>query len=166
MKHYTRLRKHGDVHFAKHVFGDPKLAFWSKVDKSGGCWEWTGYRHDGYGQFHLDGKLTGAHRISYAWLVGTIPEGKRIDHRCLNRSCVRPEHLRLATAKQNAENLSKRVGVRGVTRKSPTRWQARVTHNYRHYHVGFFATPEEAEAAVIAKRNELFTHNDLDRTTA
>ena len=30
--------------------------------------------------------------------------------------------------------------------------------------VGVFDTPEEAQAAVVAKRNELFTHNDMDRT--
>jgi len=32
--------------------------------------------------------------------------------------------------------------------------------------VGYFDTIDEAEAAVIAKRKELFTHNDADRVSA
>ena len=35
--------------------------------------------------------------------------------------------------------------------------------NGKRHHVGYFTTVQDAEAAVIAKRNELFTHNDLDR---
>jgi hypothetical protein len=34
-----------------------------------------------------------------------------------------------------------------------------------YYHVGYFADIADAEAAVIARRSELFTHNDLDRVT-
>lgn len=33
----------------------------------------------------------------------------------------------------------------------------------KYVHVGYFTVKAEAEAAVIAKRNELFTHNDADR---
>jgi hypothetical protein len=39
-------------------------------------------------------------------------------------------------------------------------------HFRRLLHVGLFLTIAEAEAAVIAKRNELFTHNDMDRRAA
>lgn len=168
-KHYTRMRKHGDVNTAKHVFGDPQLGFWSKVDKTEACWNWTGAKNRlGYGTFHIAGKSGFVHRIAYTWLVGPIPEGVKVDHVCHTPSCVRPDHLRLATQKQNGENRDPRKinGKRGVTRKSPTRWLAKVTHNYRTIHVGYFATEEEAAAAAAAKRNELFTHNDMDRKTA
>ena len=55
-------------------------------------------------------------------------------------------------------------GVRGVFwEKRRGCWTARVRHNQKVHHVGQFPTLEDAESAVIAKRNELFTHNDLDR---
>ena len=37
-------------------------------------------------------------------------------------------------------------------------------HRGVHHYLGLFPTLEQAEAAVVAKRNELFTHNDMDRT--
>jgi hypothetical protein len=168
-KHYFRMRNHGDVHYAKHIFGDPKRSFWAKVDKSGECWNWTASINPwGYGMFQMDGKSWPVHRLAYTWLVGPIPKGAKIDHICHNRACVRPEHLRPATQKQNGENRSPNTikGKRGAYRMSPTRWRAKVTHNYQSIHVGYFATEEEAAAAAAAKRNELFTHNDLDRKTA
>ena len=36
-------------------------------------------------------------------------------------------------------------------------------HDGRRYYVGRFDTLAAAEVAAIAKRNELFTHNELDR---
>jgi hypothetical protein len=108
-----------------------------------------------------------AHRYAYELMVGPIEA--RLDHRCLNRLCVNPEHLRPATAKQNNENragaqANSLTGVRGVTFDAGKRkYRARVRHNRQLIHVGWFHTIEEAETAVVAKRNELFTHNELDR---
>lgn len=143
--------------------------FWAKVDKSGDCWEWTASRWPvGYGRFVVASRITAsAHRIAYEICVGPIPEGWLIDHKCFNRGCVNPAHLRLATYKQNAENKSGRrsdntSGVSGVYWKK-NKWAAAVGHNGARIHLGVFETIAEAEAAVVAKRCELFTHNDLDR---
>jgi hypothetical protein len=38
-----------------------------------------------------------------------------------------------------------------------------VNHNRRAHYGGRFTNLEEAEAAAIALRNKLFTHNDMDR---
>lgn len=98
-----------------------------------------------------------------------IPDGMDIDHMCHVRECVNPSHLRACTRKQNLENRAgadrdSKSGVRGVHwRKDIRKWNAKVRHNSRDYYVGVFQSLEEAEAAVIAKRNELFTHNDTDR---
>lgn len=46
-----------------------------------------------------------------------------------------------------------------MTRK----WAGQVTHDGKAYWVGVFEDILEAEAAVIAKRLELFTYNELDR---
>lgn len=142
--------------------------FWGYVDKSGDCWAWTSnVGRSGYGYFKLDGRNVLAHRIAYTWSNGPIPEGMQIDHLCFNRACVNAEHLRLATAKQNAESLSvvrAASGVRGVYQIVGTsQWSARLTHHGVQISAGKFSTIAEAEAAVIAKRNELYTHNHLDR---
>lgn len=144
--------------------------FWPKVEKSDGCWNWIASTSTpGYGQIFLKGKCISAHRLSYEINVGPIPDGMQIDHTCHNRRCVRPSHLRLATHKQNIENHSgpmknSTTGVRGVYFNKPAgKWHASMAHNNRRIFVGLFLNLEDAEAAVIAKRNELFTHNDLDR---
>lgn len=146
--------------------------FWAKVDKTGDCWLWTGATVKGiYGRFRVnEDTFALAHRFAYELAVGPIPEGMDIDHRATcSKRCVRPDHLRPATRKQNLENLAgpyrtSKSGVRGVTwHKRRQRWDARVRHNGKQISVGRFKTIEEAEAAVVAKRIELFTHNDADR---
>ena len=141
--------------------------FWEKVDKTGECWLWTGAcLPTGYGRFKYGGKLVYSHRLSYAWTNGEIPEGLHIDHRCHQRNCVRPEHLRLVTNAQNQQNRrgatrASATGVRGVSwDKRARKYQAQVILSGSKYHVGYYDTIEEAEAAVIAKRRELFTHDD------
>jgi hypothetical protein len=146
--------------------------FWSRVEKLEGCWQWTGgINSHGYGMLKVDGRSRGAHRFSWELHNGPIPEGSLIDHICHNRSCVNPEHLRLATVKQNGENMkgaqsNSTTGVRGVTfDRSRGTFRAEVTHHRKRYDAGRHSTLAQAEAAVIAKRKELFTHNTLDRTS-
>lgn len=145
--------------------------FWAKVDKSGDCWLWTGSRNGGgYGKLNRRGKTIYAHRYSFEARGVTIPEGMLVDHACRNRACVRPEHLRIVTQKQNMENLGRgrsgsRSGVRGVSwNNRARRWQVTVGHAGTVYSLGYFADLADAESAAVAKRNELFTHNDADRT--
>lgn len=147
--------------------------FWSKVGKTDGCWTWSASKKpNGYGQFMMWPKLRYAHRVAYEMLVGELPDKADLDHTCHNRACVNPEHLRLTTRKQNLENHSgapsnNTSGVRGVSwHRQHGKWHARVGHLGRTYNAGLFDTIAEAEAAVIAKRNELFTHNDRDRVAA
>ena len=144
--------------------------FWEKVDKTGTCWNWVAFKDsDGYGKIKIGGLPRRAHRVSYVAAYGDIPDGMTVDHICHNTSCVSPEHLRLATQKQNNENragaqINSTSKVRGVSwHRECKKWQARVQHNGRFYHVGLFDTIEEAGAAAAAKRNQLFTHNAADR---
>lgn len=152
----------------------PEQRFWAKVNMLGDCWEWTGSNSRGHPTFHVGTpagrKTVYAHRLMYSHYVGPIPPQFYIDHRCRNAMCVRPEHLRLATPKQNQENRSgaqsnSGTGVRGVQRNSLGKYVAMVKHHGVNHYVGYFASLADAAEAVAAKRNELFTHNDADRTS-
>lgn len=148
--------------------------FWQKVQKGSECWEWTGStNNNGYGTVRQDGKSKTAHRVAYELAVGPIPAGNVVDHVCFNKSCVNPAHLNPCTQKQNLENRpsaysNSKTGVRGVY-PSPHRsdkWVGQVKHAGKIHYLGTFDTIAEAEAVVIAKRNELFTNNLLDRKAA
>jgi hypothetical protein len=167
--HYKRIRKYGSLEDPTPTF---EQRFWSKVDKGQGCWNWTGARNNkGYGTTSVDGAHVYSHRASFEMANGPIPEGAVIDHVCHTPACVNPEHLRVATGKQNMENLigaqvNSRSGVRGVFRRPSGKWQVQVTHNRYVHNGGMFRELADAEAAAIALRNELYTHNDVDRIAA
>jgi hypothetical protein len=96
---------------------DPKVRFWAKVDKTDGCWEWTGPKFtEGYGSFWVDYKVISAHRQSYLWEIGSIPEGYDIDHLCRNIACVRPSHLEAVT---HAENVRRGMAVADRSKWKP-----------------------------------------------
>jgi hypothetical protein len=81
------------------------LAFWSRVQKGDGCWEWIGPRWKGYGVAMV--KVAGGwrvvrvHKVAYAALVGPVPKGLVLDHLCRVRHCVRPDHLEPVTPREN-----------------------------------------------------------------
>ena len=109
-KHYTRWRRHGDVHSTSRIVGDRVASFWSKVDKSGECWLWTGARNpQGYGLFFADGRSMGAHIFSLELaLQSNRPTDMDTCHRCDNPPCVRPEHLYFGTRQQNIDDAWER----------------------------------------------------------
>lgn len=66
------------------------------------CWEWQGYRMPfGHGRFRVNGCKVLAHRWSYEFHVGPIPNGLTIDHLCRNPPCVNPAHLEPVTHRTN-----------------------------------------------------------------
>lgn len=106
-KHYARWKAHGDPEKVLPRTGGPKVQdpaklFWAKVDADGDCWEWMGARNPkGYGIFGTKGKNVYAHRFAWEILVGPIPDGLIIDHRCKNTPCVNPDHLEPVTYSEN-----------------------------------------------------------------
>jgi hypothetical protein len=83
------------------------VRFWSKIDKSGECWLWTGALYKtGYGHVRINRHDYRAHRIVYELLKGPIPEGLFVCHTCDVRRCVRPEHLWLGTTGDNTRDAS------------------------------------------------------------
>lgn len=89
--------------------------FNASIERTDGCWHWTGFIDDeGYGHHRRtrDGHRA-VHRLAYELWVGPIPDGFTIDHRChthecegsgrgcLHRRCVNPDHLEPVTIGEN-----------------------------------------------------------------
>lgn len=185
VKHYLRLRRHGDPlkisdKFFRRNPASTEDILLQKVDKTSsdmGCWLWTGRLcKQGYGEMWNPDSKSGvkAHRLSFELYVSPIPEGKVIDHKfsslgCPTR-CVNPEHLQAVSQRENSENLKlsriNKSGHRGVNwYKRDSCWVAKVTSRGVRLHLGYFPSYELHVAGYKAmmKRNELFTNNLADR---
>lgn len=131
------------------------------IDPDTGCWLWVRAKSSGYGKMRLSGGEWGyAHRGFYEQHVGPIPVGFEIDHICRNRACVNPDHLRIATGAQNAQNQGARRDVaRGVT-WDRGRWVAGVKIDGQRHYLGRYKTEVEAAAAASAFRAEHMPFSD------
>ena len=75
-----------------------------KLDPESDCWLWTGAgQGTGYGVYKATSgePWSMAHRVAYEILVGPIPKGLYLDHRCRVRNCVNPAHLEPVTTRTN-----------------------------------------------------------------
>jgi hypothetical protein len=87
------------------------------VVRAEGCWSWPLGNPNRYKVVIISGKRHYLHRLLYEQLVGPIPEGMEIDHRCCNPGCCNPSHL---------EAVPKRINIlRGTSMAA--RWANR-TH--------------------------------------
>lgn len=78
-------------------------SFWARVAKTDFCWLWNGSRCSaGYGQLVVNGRQTMAHRFAWEIENGAIPDGLTVDHLCMNKLCVNPDHMELVTRGENA----------------------------------------------------------------
>lgn len=82
---------------------DRAIAFWLRVNKTEGCWAWIGsINANGYGNWHQGGGIIRlAHRNEAVW-GRTLLADEVVDHKCRNRACVNPSHLRIVDLATNA----------------------------------------------------------------
>jgi hypothetical protein len=71
------------------------------INTKNDCWNWHAAKSDGYGLFYDGEKVVRAHRFSYQYFIGIIPDGLVLDHLCRNRLCVNPNHLEPVTVRKN-----------------------------------------------------------------
>ena len=103
-------------------------AFADKIDKGSHdeCWEWTGAKKPtGYGEVTIDYKAYRAHRVSWTFFFGDIPEGLHVLHKCDNPGCVNPYHLFLGSHQDNMTDCARKGRSNGRTLYNEEIWLVR-----------------------------------------
>ena len=104
--------------------------------------------HIGSGGYAFtDGGKTRMHR-----LITSCPANMDVDHINHNKLDNRKENLRVCTTEENCrnrvDNKNNKSGFRGVSFHSPlNKWRAKIVLKNKHFHLGYFDTPQEASQA-------------------
>lgn len=85
---------------------DRTTLFFTKVQKTDGCWLWTGSQmRDGRGQFWDGQRLILAPRYSYLYFFGHLRAEDCVLHTCDIPACVRPDHLFVGDRADNVADM-------------------------------------------------------------
>lgn len=120
-------------------------------------------RRDGYLQIQISGVIYFSHRLAWLYVTGKMPAGE-IDHKNGVRDDNRIINLREASHAQNNQNQGMRKsntsGIKGVSwSKVAGKWNARIRHNGKEIHLGYFSKKDDAEKSVREARKIL--HKDF-----
>ncbi len=127
------------------------------------CWE-THHKSNSSGHVSI---TIGSHKYMLhrlAWELhnaAPIPEGMCVLHKCDNPRCCNPSHLFLGTIKDNTHDMVNKNRYAPKARgcyfrpECGNRYEAKLIHQGKRIHIGFYDTEAEAHAAYINKRKEL-----------
>lgn len=97
-------------------------------EPNSGCWLWIGAcNHDGYGQLKRVGGSNMAHRFSWEFHNGPIPDGMNVLHKCDTPPCVNPRHLFLGSQLVNMQDCARKKRTKPQRRLGSANPQARLT---------------------------------------
>lgn len=115
VEHLENIKMEGDVsriYFGVATTHQDYIERRVSPEPNTGCWLWIGpisqYGYGKIGKTSKFGRDMQAHRGVYETLVGPIPPGMEIDHKCNCRSCVNPGHLQPVTRQVNAKMIQSR----------------------------------------------------------
>jgi hypothetical protein len=64
------------------------------IDPATGCWLWQGAKTSkGRGCVRIDGRTITTHKLFFTLLIGPVPDGMELHHKCEVKHCCNPEHL-------------------------------------------------------------------------
>ena len=78
-----------------------------EINQDTGCWEVLSGLQKGYSLIKYKGVVYRGHRVSYTALVGCIPGGMSIDHLCMVKNCINPNHLEPVSLSENVSRCRK-----------------------------------------------------------
>ena len=102
----------------------PNKTFWEQVEKTDGCWFWTGAKDScGYGTYSINRFVHKSHRYAYEFITKEKIGSRIAMHTCDVPSCVNPDHIRLGThqdnmkdkVKKNRQAKGEKIGVSKLT---------------------------------------------------
>ncbi len=118
--------------------------FDARSEHRGDCWLWTlTLDKSGYGKCKDEGRMTGAHRVSYETFVGPIPEGLHVLHACDTPRCVNPAHLKLGTNHDNIRDRHRK----GRDQRGERHWAVKITEK----HAREILVSDESQSVVAAR---------------
>ena len=147
---YMRISKANRLHEYPQI--GPRDVFEDRFENVNGCWEWSGTHNGyGYGIFLMPGeKPVRAHRYSYEFYVGPIPEGMVIMHTCDNPPCVNPAHLRVGTKAENNADAARK----NRTNKGAKHWNCRLSDD----DIAAIRASDEPKAALAKRYGVDYSH--------
>ena len=122
----------------------------------------------GYVVLNHRNKTYPAARLAYIYCHGDIPSGMIVDHIDGDGLNNRISNIRLATPALNMQNLKKDAfkcssGLSG-TYKRGAKWSAQISYKGKTYHLGMFATEEEAGNVYSEAKEKIHVFSRKDTT--
>lgn len=148
------------------LYYDPSTGMFVRLESGGGvkAGSMAGWVAQGHLHISIDGEKYEAHRLAWFYMTGKWPQVE-IDHEDVDGLNNRWINLREATKGQNRANKRKQKnntsGFKGVFRHPDGKWQAKIGHQNKQYHLGLFDCLAAAHFCYIVAADKM--HGEFAR---